>query len=285
MQRLKWMADVIVPPLPEKRPAIMAILNVTPDSFSDGGRFDMIDNALAQARRMIADGADILDIGAESTRPGSKPVSVEEELARLLPVLDALRGDAGVPVSVDTYKAHVAQAATENGAEIINDVWGLQHDLEMARVVAETGVRVVIMHNRFEGADGAINIFDDMARWFETSLGLARQYGVEDDKIIFDPGIGFAKTFKQNLAILGNLDRIRAYGFPVLMGLSRKKFLGKILGNADVDERLFGTLAANFLSIMNGVDMVRVHDVKPHFDMIRTLMAIDAARCSGHRLF
>lgn len=259
------------------RPRIMAILNVTPDSFSDGGSFNGPEQALEQAKRCVAEGADILDIGAESTRPGSKTVSEEEERYRLEPIFDALKGAVTIPLSIDTYKASIARWAVENGASIINDVWGLQRDGDMARVVADSRADVIIMHNRFDGADETIDILDDMDRWFETSLELARQHGVDESRITLDPGIGFGKTFQQNLIVLANLERLRRHGFPILMGLSRKRFLGEIL-NAEVDERLFGTLSANLLSVFKGVEIIRVHDVKPHREAIDVIMQIDGAR-------
>ena len=260
-----------------KRPQIMGILNVTPDSFSDGGAFNAPDHALEQARLMEEERADILDIGAESTRPGHEAVSVEEECARLGPIFDALAGNVGIPISIDTYKAKTAKFALGRGAKIINDVWGLQRDLDLASVAADHECDVVIMHNRFDGIDGKIDIFDDMERWFAHSLEIARKAGIKEERIVLDPGIGFGKDFDQNIKVLANLDHVKRYGFPVLMGLSRKRFLGAIL-NAEVDERLFGTLSANLLSIYEGVSIIRVHDVKPHREAIDVFMQIDAAR-------
>lgn len=261
----------------KKRPLIMAILNVTPDSFSDGGAFNEVNAAVTQAKRCVEEGADIIDIGAESTRPGAKPVSAEEELARVLPVLSALKNELTKPISIDTYKAQVAKAAIENGASIINDVWGLQRDKQMADVAAQTDAQVIIMHNRFDGANENIDILNDMDRWFDTSLALAKKSGIRDENITLDPGIGFGKTFKQNLIVLAHLKRLKNHGYPVLMGLSRKRFIGAIL-NVEADQRLFGTLSANLSSIMDGVDAIRVHDVKPHREAIDIWMAIDAER-------
>lgn len=260
-----------------RRPAIMAILNITPDSFSDGGQFNDVGAAVWQAKKCAEEGADILDIGAESTRPGAIPVPGEEELVRLVPVLEALQSEINIPVSVDTHKSHVARVAIEAGASIINDVWGLQRDTDMAGVVAETGARIVIMHNRFDGADDTIDILEDMDHWFDMALSLANQHGISDDKIILDPGIGFGKSFDQNLIVLANLDRIKKHGYPVLMGLSRKRFIGAIL-DLEVDKRLFGTLSANLHCIREGVEIIRVHDVKPHSEAIDIMMAIDAKR-------
>lgn len=260
-----------------KRPQIMGILNVTPDSFSDGGAFNAPEHALEQARRMEAEGADILDIGAESTRPGHEAVTVEDECARLGPIFDALSGNVSIPISIDTYKAETAKFALERGAKIINDVWGLQRDLDLADVAADHECDVIIMHNRFDGIDGTIDILDDMERWFARSLEIARKAGIKEDRIVLDPGIGFGKDFDQNIKVLANLDHVKRHGFPVLMGLSRKRFLGAIL-NAEVDERLFGTLSANLLSIYEGISIIRVHDVKPHREVIDVFMQIDAAR-------
>ena len=260
-----------------KRPQIMGILNVTPDSFSDGGAFDEPEHALEQARLMQAEGADILDIGAESTRPGHEAVSVEDECERLGPIFDALAGRIQIPISIDTYKAETARFALSRGAKIINDVWGLQRDPDMANVAAGHDCDVVIMHNRFDGIDGSIDILADMDRWFERSLELARKAGIKEERIVLDPGIGFGKDFDQNIKVLANLDCVKRYGFPVLMGLSRKRFLGAIL-NAEADERLFGTLSANLLSIYEGISIIRVHDVKPHREAIDVFMQIDAAR-------
>lgn len=260
-----------------RRPKLMAILNVTPDSFSDGGRFNSADKALEQAHRLTAEGADILDIGAESTRPGSDPVTEVEELRRLQPVFAALKGAIALPLSIDTYKANVARTAMAAGASIINDVWGLQRDAAMAAVVAETGADVMIMHNRVEGADETIDILDDMDRWFDRSLALARKANIPDDKITLDPGIGFGKTFHQNLIVLANLERLKARGYPLLIGLSRKRFIGAIL-DAEVNDRLFGTLGANLFTLAHGADIIRVHDVKPHREALAVWMAIDAER-------
>lgn len=265
----------------QRRPRLMAILNVTPDSFSDGGRFNAADAALEQARRFESEGADILDIGAESTRPGAEPVSEAEELQRLAPVFKAasgaMIGAAPLALSIDTYKANVARAAMAAGFSIINDVWGLQRDPDMATVAAETGAEVMIMHNRVEGADETIDILDDMDRWFDRSLALARAAAIPDERIVLDPGIGFGKTFRQNLIVLANLERLKARGYPLLIGLSRKRFIGTIL-EAEVDHRLFGTLGANLFTLAHGADILRVHDVKPHREALDVWMAIDAER-------
>lgn len=245
------------------RPAIMGILNVTPDSFSDGGKFEGRDAAIAQARRLVADGADIVDVGAESTRPGHTPISAAEEIQRLAPLLDALLAEVDAPFSIDTYKASTARFAVERGVCVVNDVWGLQRDPAMADAVAETGAAVVVMHNR-DGVDPALDIVGDMKRFFDHSLDLARKAGVPSARVMLDPGIGFGKSKQQNLAALRATDRLSAeYGLPVLIGVSRKSLFGLLLG-ADVDARLIGTIAANLATLARGARIFRVHDVAEH---------------------
>ena len=246
-----------------ERRAIMGILNVTPDSFSDGGRFDDLDAALAQAKKLVADGADIVDIGAESTRPGHTPISGDEEIRRLAPLLDALLAEVDAPFSIDTYKAATARYAVERGVCVVNDVWGLQRDPAMAETVAETGAAVVVMHNR-ESVDAGLDITADMKRFFDHSLDLARKAGILRAHIMLDPGIGFGKTKDQNLAALRATDRLSVeYGLPVLIGVSRKSLFGLLLGAA-VDARLIGTLAANLATLARGARVFRVHDVAEH---------------------
>ena len=255
-------------------PVLMGILNVTPDSFSDGGRHFDPGSAVARAKGMVAEGAAIVDIGGESTRPGHAPVSAEEELWRVKPVLEALVADFDVAVSIDTGKAAVAREAARLGASVINDVWGLQRDPGMADAVADTGSALVIMHNR-ERADGTIDILDDVERFFERSLNLAAGAGVPFGRILLDPGVGFGKTPEQNHSCIWNLDRFRRFGAPVLVGLSRKSFLGRITG-AEVDNRLPGTLAADTIALMRGASVLRVHDVAENraaLDIFKTLSA------------
>jgi len=255
-------------------PVLMGILNVTPDSFSDGGRHFDPGSAVARAKGMVAEGAAIVDIGGESTRPGHAPVSAEEELWRVKPVLEALVADFDVAVSIDTGKAAVAREAARLGASVINDVWGLQRDPGMADAVADTGSALVIMHNR-ERADGTIDILDDVERFFERSLNLAAGAGVAFSRILLDPGVGFGKTPEQNHSCIWNLDRFRRFGAPVLVGLSRKSFLGRITG-AEVDNRLPGTLAADTIALMRGASVLRVHDVAENraaLDIFKTLSA------------
>jgi dihydropteroate synthase len=258
------------------RPRVMGILNVTPDSFSDGGRFDGLDAALAQARRMAEEGADIIDIGAESTRPGHTPVPEAREMARLQPLLAPLAADIDLPFSVDTSKAAVARQAVAWGASVINDVRGLQHDPAMADVVAETGAAVVVMHHR-EEKDESLDIRADMRRFFERSLGLAERAGVLRGRILLDPGIGFGKTKEQNLAALADVgDLARDFGLPVLVGVSRKSIFGLLLG-AEVDARLIGTLAANLACAARGAHVFRVHDVAEHVAAFKVFDAIARA--------
>jgi dihydropteroate synthase len=255
-------------------PQLMGVLNVTPDSFSDGGRHIDAKSAVARAKGMVAEGAAIVDVGGESTRPGHASVSAEEELRRVAPVLEALAQDFATPISIDTGKAAVAREAARLGVCVINDIWGLQRDSSMADVVAETGSAVVVMHNR-EQADGTIDILDDVDRFFERSLNLAAGAGVPFGRILLDPGIGFGKTPEQNHSCIWSLERFRRFGAPILVGLSRKSFIGRITG-AEVDDRLPGTLAADTIALMRGASVLRVHDVAEHhaaLAIFRTLSA------------
>jgi dihydropteroate synthase len=245
------------------RPAIMGIVNVTPDSFSDGGLFVSREAALAQARKLAGEGADIVDVGAESTRPGHKPVAPEEEWARLAPLLAALVQGAGVPVSIDTYKASTARRALAVGVAVVNDVWGLQRDPDMAPAIAEAGAGVVIMHNR-EAADPTLDIVADMLRFFERSLELARRAGVSLAHVALDPGIGFGKSREQNYAALRATPRLLELGFPLLIGVSRKSIFKGLADGSAAEARLVGTLAANLLAAEDGAQIFRVHDVAEH---------------------
>jgi dihydropteroate synthase len=258
-----------------RSPVLMGVLNVTPDSFSDGGRHFDPGSAVARAEAMVAEGAAIVDIGGESTRPGHAPVSAEEELWRVKPVLEALVADFDAAISIDTGKAQVAREAARLGASVINDVWGLQRDPGMADAVAETASAVVIMHNR-ERADGRIEILDDVERFFERSLNLAAGAGVPFGRILLDPGIGFGKTPEQNHSCIWNLDRFRRFGAPILVGLSRKSFIGRITG-AEVDNRLPGTLAADTIALMRGASVLRVHDVAENRAALDVFAALRSA--------
>jgi dihydropteroate synthase len=251
----------------------MGVLNITPDSFSDGGRFIEPEHALAQAKRMIAEGADIIDVGAESTRPygGAVAISAEEELARLTPILGKIVG-LGTPVSIDTTKAAVAAWAIDAGASIVNDVWGLQRDPELAKIVAERGVPVVIMHNR-DKADAAIDIMAEIEGFFALSLDIATHAGIHRDRIVLDPGIGFGKTAEQSLAAIRHLDRLKSFGLPLLVGASRKRFISAVVPSEPA-ERLGGSVAAHLLAVENGAAIVRVHDVAETVQALRVAAAI-----------
>ena len=253
------------------RTLVMGILNVTPDSFSDGGRSAALADALTNARRMVAEGADIIDIGGESTRPGHTPVPVEEELRRVLPAIEAL-AELPVPLSIDTQKAAVAEAALKAGAAIVNDIWGLMGDPDMARVAAAHEAGVVAMHNRAV-VDGSVDILADMLGFFEQALERAARAGIRPERISLDPGIGFGKTFEQNLKALASLGEIGKLGFPVLLGTSRKSLIGKVIETTPA-ERLPGTIASNVIGIMAGCAMIRVHDVAAHVQAARVTEAI-----------
>lgn len=259
------------------RPAVMGVLNVTPDSFSDGGRFLDPSIAIEQAQRMVAAGADVLDIGAESTRPygGAVPVPIEEEIRRLAPVLPGAVG-LGIPVSIDTMKAKVAAWALASGAAIVNDVWGLQRDGDLARVVAEHGVPVIIMHNR-EGADPSIDIMADIAAFFSRSLDIAVRAGIARENIVLDPGIGFGKTAEQSVTAVARLAELKSFGLPLLVGASRKRFIDKV-SPASPDQRLGGSIAAHVLAAADGAAIIRAHDVPETVQALRIAAAIWSAR-------
>ena len=269
-------SDTLAALLARRRPLVMGILNVTPDSFSDGGQFFDPAVAVAHARRMAGEGADILDVGAESTRPyvGAKPVGLDDELARLSPVLpEVVR--LGLPVSIDTIKAKVAAFALERGAAILNDVWGLQRDGDMARVAAEHGVPVIVMHNR-ETVDPALDIMADVRAFFTRSLDIAARAGIARERIVLDPGIGFGKTAEQSITMIARLSELREFGLPLLMGLSRKRFIDSVSPSKPT-ERIGGSIAANVLSVLGGADIVRVHDVAETVQALRVTAAIRAA--------
>lgn len=249
----------------------MGILNVTPDSFTDGGRYPDSRSAVARAKQMVAEGADIIDLGGESTRPGYQPVDTEEERARVLPVLQALVKELPVPISIDTIKEAVARSALQAGAHMLNDQWALRSDPKMAGLAAAYGVPVVLMHNREKPVYG--DLADDIVAYWRESIQLALAAGVTEDKIILDPGFGFGKTVEQNLEVLRRLGELRRLGLPLLVGTSRKSTIGKVLGGLPVEERLEGTAATVAVSIVNGADIVRVHDVR---EMARVVRMTDA---------
>lgn len=254
------------------RSVIMGILNITPDSFSDGGKFFTLDAAMKQAEKLGSDGADIIDVGAESTRPGHTPVEPEEELARLEPILGRLTSSIDVPFSIDTSKAKVARRAIELGASVVNDVWGLQKDPAMADTVAETGAAVVLMHNR-DGVDPGLDIVADMRHFFDRSLRLAANAGIPSARLILDPGIGFGKSRAQNFAALANLAALKDYGLPILVGVSRKSLLAEP-GAPPVETSLVRTLAANLAACANGASIFRVHDMAEHASAFKVFDAI-----------
>ena len=241
-----------------ERTYIMGILNVTPDSFSDGGRFVDIDAAVAHAKKMTAEGADIIDVGGESTRPGAAPVTEEEEKKRVIPVIERLKNEIEVPISIDTYRSGTAEAAINAGAAMINDVWGLKADAGMAKVAAFYGVPVCIMHNKADACYGSL--IEDMTAALEESLAIAEKAGIKRENIIIDPGIGFGKTLDHNLEVMRRLEHFKSMGYPLLLGTSRKSMIGKVL-DLPVEDRLEGTLATTVIGIVKGVDIIRVHDV------------------------
>ena len=259
------------------RPVVMGVLNVTPDSFSDGGRFLDPGAALDQARRMVAEGADILDIGAELTRPygDAAAVPLAEEMRRLEPVLPAVVA-LGIPVSIDTIKAKTAAWALAAGATIVNDVWGLQRDPDMAPLVADQAVPVVLMHNR-EAADPAIDIMADITAFLSRSLEIAARAGIARERIVLDPGIGFGKTPEQSVIAISRLGELKSFGLPLLIGASRKRFIDRI-SPAPPDRRLGGSLAAHLAAVANGAAIVRTHDVAETVQALRVAAAIRSAR-------
>jgi dihydropteroate synthase len=258
-------------------PAVMGVLNVTPDSFSDGGKFLAPGQALAQARRLIADGADIIDIGAESTRPygGAQPVSAAMELRRLQPVLAEIVA-LGVPVSIDSMKAEVVAWALDHGAAIANDVWGLQRDGEMAALLAARNAPVIVMHNR-DRADPSIDIMRDIAGFFERSLDIAARAGLARENIVLDPGIGFGKTQEQSLIALARLDELKSFGLPLLVGASRKVFIASV-SPSEPQQRLGGSIAAHLAAARRGAGIIRTHDVAETVQALRVLAAIEDKR-------
>jgi dihydropteroate synthase len=249
---------------------IMGILNITPDSFSDGGSFNELDRAVERAKKMVEMGADIIDIGGESTRPGHEAVPADEEISRVIPIIEAISQEVNVPISIDTYKAETARKALDAGASIINDVWGAKKDPEMAQVAAETGAPIILMHNRDN--QGYSHFVRDAIQDLQESIFLVKEAGVKDDQIILDPGIGFAKTVQLNIEMMRNLDVLVSLGYPVLLGTSRKSIIGHVL-DLPVEERMEGTGATVCYGIQKGCHIVRVHDVK---EMARMAKMMDA---------
>lgn len=242
-----------------KKTYIMGILNITPDSFSDGGNFNSVENALNHAKKMINEGADIIDLGGESTRPGHTYVDADEELRRILPVIKKLKEEINVPISVDTYKSKVAEESLKLGVEMINDIWGLQKDKNMANVISKYDAYVCIMHNQ-DKTEYDKDIIESIKDFLNESINIALNAGIDREKIVIDPGIGFGKTFEQNLEVLRRLSELKTLGYPILLGTSRKSVIGNVL-DVEPKERVEGTIATTVLGIRDGVDIVRVHDV------------------------
>lgn len=256
----------------EKRTYIMGILNVTPDSFSDGGNFTNIDLAIKHAKQMVEDGADLIDLGGESTRPGHTYIEANEEIKRVIPVIKRLKKEINVPISVDTYKSEVANEALKEGAYMINDVWGLKKDKDMAFVIAKYNAHVCIMHNQ-DGTYYNGDIIENIKLSLLESIKIALDSGIKKDKIILDPGIGFGKTFQQNIEVLRRLSEIKSIGYPLLLGTSRKSVIGNVL-NVEPKKRLEGTIVTTALGIRDGISIVRVHDVKENLKAAQMADAI-----------
>lgn len=255
----------------KRKTYIMGILNVTPDSFSDGGRFNNMDAALYHTEEMLRDGADIIDIGGESTRPGHTVITEEEEISRVTPVIEAVKSRFDAPVSIDTYKGKVTEAALQAGADLVNDIWGFKHDRRVAELTAKYGAACCLMHNRREAVYGYF--LEDMVEDMEECVRIAREAGVADDKIILDPGVGFGKTYEMNLAAIHHVDVLHRLGFPILLGTSRKSVIGLTL-DLPADQRVEGTLVTTVMGVMKGCAFVRVHDIKENKRAIQMTEAI-----------
>ena len=254
------------------RTLIMGILNVTPDSFSDGGDYTQVDIAVKHAKDMAKEGADIIDIGGESTRPGAEEVNADEEIRRVLPVVQRLACEVDLPISVDTYKAKVAEEALKAGAHIINDVWGLQRDPDIASAIAKYNAPVIVMHNK-KDTDYKKDIMKEICDFLKESIDIALKAGIKKENIILDPGIGFGKTPEQNMIVMSRLGELNDLGYPILLGTSRKSMIGKIL-DLPPKERVEGTVATTVMGIMQGIDIVRVHDIKENLRAAKITDAI-----------
>ena len=241
-----------------ERTYVMGILNVTPDSFSDGGKFNEIEAAVSQAKKLVEDGADIIDVGGESTRQGAEDVTEEEEIKRVVPIIKAIKKELDVTISIDTYKSKTAEEAIKAGADIINDIWGAKYDKNIAKVAAKYNVPIILMHNR--EAKPYENLMKDVISDLQESIDVALEAGVKKENIILDPGIGFAKTYEENLIVMNNLEEIKELELPILLGTSRKSMIGNTL-NLPVDQRVEGTVATTVIGIMKGCEFIRVHDV------------------------
>lgn len=255
----------------EHRTYIMGILNVTPDSFSDGGKFNQMDAALYHAEEMIRDGADIVDVGGESTRPGHTVISDDEEISRVAPVIEAIKSRFDIPVSIDTYKGKVTETALKAGADLVNDIWGFKFDHTVAELTAQYGAACCLMHNRSEPTYQ--DYLNDVVADLKECVRIAKDVGISDDKIILDPGVGFGKTYQMNLEIINHVDVLHSLGFPILLGTSRKSVIGQTL-NLPTDQRVEGTLATTVVGVLKGCAFVRVHDVKENKRVIQMTEAI-----------
>ena len=255
----------------EHRTYIMGILNVTPDSFSDGGKFNQMDAALYHVEEMIRDGADIVDVGGESTRPGHTVISDDEEISRVAPVIEAIKSRFDIPVSIDTYKGKVTEAALKAGADLVNDIWGFKFDHKVAELTAQYGAACCLMHNRSEPTYQ--DYLNDVVADLKECVRIAKDVGISDDKIILDPGVGFGKTYQMNLEIINHVDMLHSLGFPILLGTSRKSVIGQTL-NLPTDQRVEGTLATTVVGVLKGCSFVRVHDVKENKRVIQMTEAI-----------
>lgn len=255
-----------------KKTYIMGILNVTPDSFSDGGDFSSLDRAIEHAKEMVKEGCDIIDLGGESTRPGHTYVDAREEVRRVIPVIKKLKEEVNTPISIDTYKAEVADEALKLGVYMVNDVWGLRRDENMAKTIAKHDAHVCIMHNQ-DGTEYDKDIMVSIKEFLEESIAIGIDAGIDKNKIVLDPGIGFGKTFEQNIEVLRRLGELKTLGYPILLGTSRKSVIGNVL-NVEPKERLEGTIATTVLGIRDGVDIVRVHDVKENLKAAKMADAI-----------
>ena len=257
---------------------VMGILNVTPDSFSDGGKFNNLDSALSHVEKMISEGAALIDVGGESTRPGAEKITAEEEIDRVVPVIEKIKAEFDVPISLDTYHSKTAKAGIEAGVSMINDIWGLQHDPEMIKVIVESGVVCCLTHNRSEttGSNFINSVFMDLTK----CISMAEKSGIVDNRIILDPGIGFGKTYEQNLEIIRRMGELGTLGCPLLLGCSRKSVIGLTL-DLPADQRLEGTLVTTVAGVLQGAMFVRVHDVRENVRAVRMAEAIFAERVSG----
>lgn len=258
----------------KNRTYVMGILNVTPDSFSDGGSFHTLDAALKHAEQMILEGADIIDVGGESTRPGYLPISDEEEIERAVPVIERIRNQFDIPVSIDTYKSRVAKAALQAGADLVNDIWGLKYDAALAGIIADAGAACCLMHNRSQVQEYPYqNFMEDLISDLQETVSIAKEAGIAEDKIILDPGVGFAKTYENNLEVIRCLEQLKVLGYPVLLGASRKSVIGLTL-DLPAQERLEGTLVTTVFAVMKQCAFVRVHDVKENVRAVRMAEAV-----------